>query len=392
MKTIVGVDVGKFNHQATILNPEGSVLGGTIRFENTAIGFQRLLTHLGKMVGTKPETMLVALEATGHYWLPLYLFLLDKGYQVQVFNPYQSDALRRMSLGRAKTDTIDAELVARLARFGTQKATLLPGEEILILRNLSRFRMELVFQASDVKRKVIAVLDVLFPEFEKLFSDVFGKAALAILQESPTPEDIVSLDEQKLTELLEKASRKRLGSETAKKLQATARDSIGSRFATKALVFELRMLLQQVGFLKEQLEELTKEITALLETVEQQITTVPGIGPVTAAAIIGELGDLTRFPNVASVIAYAGLDPKVSESGMTSKQRAISKRGSKYLRTAIWQAAVRSLIHNPDLKAFYEKKRSEGKPKQVAIGAVANKLTRIMYGILRSGKEYQSVM
>lgn len=392
MKTIVGIDVGKFNHQATILNPEGSVLGGTIRFENTAIGFQKLLTHLEKLVGTKPEMMLIALEATGHYWLPLYLFLLDKGYQAQVFNPYQSDALRRMSLGRAKTDTIDAELVARLARFGTQKATPLPGEEILILRNLSRFRMELVFQASDVKRKVIAVLDVLFPEFEKLFSDVFGKTAIAVLQESPTPEDIVALDEEKLTELLETTSRKKLGSETAKKLQATARDSIGSRFATKALVFELRMLLQQVGFLKEQLEELTGEITTLLATVEQQITTIPGIGPVTAATIIGELGDLTRFPNVASVIAYAGLDPKVSESGMTSKQRAISKRGSKYLRTAIWQAAVRSLIFNSELKAFYEKKRSEGKPKQVAIGAVANKLTRIIYGILRSGKKYQSVM
>jgi transposase len=111
----------------------------------------------------------------------LYLFLLDKGYEVQVFNPYQSDALRKMSMGRAKTDAIDAELVARLARFGTQKGTPLPGEEVLVLRNLSRFRMELVFQSSDVKRKVIAVLDSLFPEFEKLFSDVFGKTALAVV-------------------------------------------------------------------------------------------------------------------------------------------------------------------------------------------------------------------
>jgi transposase len=392
MKTIVGIDVGKFNHQATILDPEGVAIGGTIRFENTAFGFDQLLTHLEKLLATNTATVLVALEATGHYWLPLYLFLLDKGYSVQVFNPYQSDALRRMSLGRAKTDTIDAELVARLARLGSHKATPLPGEEILMLRNLSRFRMELVFQSSDVKRKVIAVLDVLFPEFEKLFSDVFGKTALAVLKEFPTPEEIVELDETKLTHLLETASRKKLGSETAKKLQATARSSIGSRFATKALVFELKMLLAQVGFLKEQLTELTAEITTLLGTIEQQVTSIPGIGPVTAAAIIGELGDLKRFPNVSSVIAYAGLDPKVSDSGMTSKHRAISKRGSKYLRTAIWQAAVRSIMFNPELKAFYEKKRSEGKPKQVALGAVANKLTRLIYGIMRSGKEYQSVM
>ncbi|MGI8420051.1 MAG: IS110 family transposase [Candidatus Levyibacteriota bacterium] len=386
MKTIVGIDVGKLHHQATILDPDGAPFGGTIRFENTALGFGRLLTHLEKMVGTNTADVLVALEATGHYWLPLYLFLLDKGYKVQVFNPYQSDALRRMTLGRAKTDTIDAELVARLARLGNQKETPLPGEEILILRNLSRFRMELVFQASDVKRKVIAVLDVLFPEFEKLFSDVFGKASLALLSESPTPEEIVALDEKKLTRLLETASRKKLGVQTAKKIKEAATVSIGSTFATKALVFELKMLLSQIQFLKEQLAELTGEIETLLGTVDQQL--IPGIGAVTAAAIIGELGDLARFPNVASVIAYAGLDPKVSESGMSSKQRAISKRGSKYLRTAIWQAAVRSLIHNPDLKAFYDKKRSEGKPKQVAIGAVANKLTRIIYGIMRSGEEY----
>ena len=392
MKTIIGIDVGKFTHQATILDPEGTSLGGTIRFDNTAVGFKKLLVHSERLLGKNTQHCLVALEATGHYWLPLYLFLLDKGYKVQIFNPYQSDALRRMTLGRAKTDSIDAELVARLARFGTQKETPLPGEDILTLRNLSRFRMELVFQSSDVKRKVIAVLDVLFPEFEKLFADVFGTTAQAVLKESPTPEEIVALDEKTLISLLESSSRNRLGKETATKLKAAAQNSIGSRFATKALVFELKMLLQQIGFLKEQLAELTMEITTLLENLDQQVTSIPGIGVVTAAAIIGELGDLTRFPNVASVIAYAGLDPKVSDSGMTSKQRAISKRGSKYLRTAIWQAAVRSLLHNPDLKAFYDKKRSEGKPKQVAIGAIANKLTRIIYGIMRSGKSYQSVM
>lgn len=392
MKTIIGIDVGKFNHQATILDQDGNPVGGTIRFENTAMGFGKLLTHLEKLIDRDTQNILVALEATGHYWLPLYLFLLDKGYDVQVFNPYQSDALRKMYMGRAKTDTIDAELVARLARFGNQKATPLPGEEILILRNLSRFRMELVFQSSDVKRKVIAVLDVLFPEFEKLFADVFGKTALAILMNHPTPEEIVAISEEKLISLLETASKGRLGEKTVKQLQVAANHSIGTRFATKALSFELKLLLQQVGFLKEQLTKLTSEITQLLENVSQQITTIPGIGAVTAAAIIGELGDLARFPNVASVIAYAGLDPKVADSGTTSKQRSLSKQGSKYLRTAIWQAAVASLVHNKDLRSFYEKKRSEGKPKQVAIGAVANKLTRIIYGIMRSGKPYQSVM
>lgn len=270
------------------------------------------------------------------------MFLLDKKYKIQVFNPYQSDALRKVYLGRAKTDTIDAELIARLARIGNQKETVLPGEGILTLRNLSRFRMELVFQASDVKRKVITVLDVLFPEFEKL--------------------------------------------------KRAAQHSIGATFGQSALVFELKLLLSQVQFLKEQLTELEQEITILLANVDQKLTSIPGIGPMLAAIIIGEIGDLSRFPNVSSVIAYAGLDPTVTESGTITKKRNISKKGSKYLRTAIWQAAVYSLVHNPTLRAFYDKKCSEGKPRQVALGALANKLTRIIYGILRTNKEYQPVM
>ncbi len=393
MKTIVGIDVGKFSHKATILDDAGQSLGGTIHFANTAIGFERLRAHISKQTeSVEKQDILVALEATGHYWLPLYLFLLDKKYKIQVFNPYQSDALRKVYLGRAKTDTIDAELIARLARIGNQKETILPGEGILTLRNLSRFRMELVFQASDVKRKVITVLDVLFPEFEKLFSNVFGKSALAILRESPTPEEIVAIDDEKLITLLELSSKGRLGKQTAEKLKSAAQHSIGATFGQSALVFELKLLLSQVQFLKEQLTELEKEITMLLANVDQKLTSIPGIGPMLAAIIIGEIGDLTRFPNVSSVIAYAGLDPTVTESGTITKKRNISKKGSKYLRTAIWQAAVYSLVHNPTLRAFYDKKRSEGKPRQVALGALANKLTRIIYGILRTNKEYQAVM
>lgn len=235
MHTIVGIDIGKFHHQATILSSEGTVVGGTIRFENTALGFQKLLTHIKKLIGTKTDNMLVALEATGHYWLPLYLFLVDKKYKVQVFNPYQSDALRRMTLGRAKTDSIDAELVARLARFGNQKETSLPGEELLTIRNLSRFRMELVFQSSDVKRKIITVLDVLFPEFEKLFSDVFGKTALAVLRDTPTPEEIVALDEKKLITLLQRTSKKRLGEKTAKKVTSCCSNFHWFPFCNKSI-------------------------------------------------------------------------------------------------------------------------------------------------------------
>ena len=389
MTTIVGVDIGKDFHQATILDPGGEVVGGTIKFDNTALGFTKFLSHLQRLMSEK-ESCLVSLEATGHYWLPLYLFLLDKSYKVQVFNPYQSDALRKVFLGRAKTDKLDAELVARLARVGTQKATPLPGEELLSLRNLSRFRSELVFQAADTKRRLVFLLDLIFPEFEKLFSDVFGKTALVLLTNHPTPEEILELDEEKLIQLLKSTSRGRLGEKAAKRLKAKAASSVGISFGRKSLVFELKLLLEQLKFLKVQLKDLEKEITQILSKTDQKLTTIPGIGPMIASAVLGEIGDIKRFPNVPSLIAYAGLDPTTFESGTSIlKKRKLSKKGSKYLRTALWQGAVYSLVHNPSLRAFYDKKLSEGKPKQVALGAVTNKLTRIMYGILKSGQNYQ---
>ncbi len=389
MTTIIGVDIGKDFHQATILDPGGEVLGGTIKFDNSAQGFVKFLSHLERLISDK-ESCLVALEATGHYWLPLYLYLLDKGYKVQVFNPYQSDALRKVFLGRAKTDKLDAELVARLARVGTQKATPLPGEELLSLRNLSRFRSELVFQSSDTKRRLIFLLDLIFPEFEKLFSNVFGKTALKLLSDYPTPEEILELDEEKLIKLLKDTSRGRLGEATAKKLQTLAKSSVGISFGQKSLVFELKLLLEQLKFLKVQLKDLEIEITQILSKTDQKLTTIPGVGPMIASAILGEIGDIKRFPNVPSLIAYAGLDPTTFESGSSiSKKGKLSKKGSKYLRTALWQGAVYSLVHNPFLRAYYDKKLSEGKPKQVALGAVTNKLTRIIYGILRSGTDYQ---
>lgn len=389
MTTIIGVDIGKDFHQATILNPSGEVLGGTIKFDNTAQGFIKLLSHLERLVPDK-QASLVSLEATGHYWLPLYLFLLDKGYKVQVFNPYQSDALRKVFLGRAKTDKLDAELVARLARVGTQKVTPLPGEELLSMRNLSRFRSELVFQSSDTKRRLIFLLDLIFPEFEKLFSDVFGKTALKLLSNYPTPEEILELDEEKLIKLLKDTSKGRLGEKTAQKLKTLAKASVGISFGQRSLVFELKLLLEQLKFLKVQLKDLESEITQILSKTDQKLTTIPGVGPMIASAILGEIGDIKRFPNVPSLVAYAGLDPTTFESGSSiSKKGRLSKKGSKYLRTALWQGAVYSLVHNPSLRAYYDKKLSEGKPKQVALGALTNKLTRIIYGILRSGQNYQ---
>ena len=202
MPNIVGVDIGKYEHQATILDNQGEVVGGTIKFSNSALGFNQFKTHLEKMAG-KDKNCLVALEATAHYWLPLYLYLVDKGYLVQVFNPYQSDALRKVFLGRAKTDKLDAELVARLARLGSQKPTRFSGEELLSLRTLSRFRMEMVFQSSDTKRRIITILDLLFPEFEKLFTDVFDKK------------------------------------EKVLKIKQTAKNSVGVSLCSEALVFQL---------------------------------------------------------------------------------------------------------------------------------------------------------
>jgi len=385
----LGIDIGKNNHEAGIVNDDGTHSGKSLRFSNTAEGFEKLL----KFIETKRpagEELRVGMEATGHYWLALYSFLHKAGFPIAVINPIQSDSLRNFYIRQAKTDAVDCFLIADVLRFGRYTETHLADEDMVALRNLARLRESIIDTCADYKRQVIAILDQVFPEYERLFSDVFGEGSKAFLKTCGTPDQCIEINTKKLSALLQKASRGRFGLEKARELKAAAQSSCGIDLATDAFSFQIRILIEQIEFTEGQVEKIDRKIKKQLEKLNTVILTIPGIGPANGAVILGEIGDISRFENPKKLVSFAGIDPTVMQSGnFTGAHNRLSKRGSPYLRRAIWLAAVTAARVDPVFKAFYEKKRSEGKAHGTAIGAVARKLTYTIHAVLKANQPYE---
>lgn len=385
----MGIDIGKNHHETGIINAEGKHLGQSLRFANDAEGYAKLLQFI-KTKRPLDEPFKIGMEATGHYWLALYSFLFGQSFDVSVINPIQSDSLRNFNIRRTKTDSVDSFLIAEVLRFGQYEPTRLADEDIIALRNLSRFREGIVDTCSDFKRQVIALLDQVFPEYEKLFSDVFGSGSKAFLKSYGTPEQCLHVTTKTLSTLLKKTSRGRFGATKAQELKSAAKMSCGVKMANETFAFQLQLLIQQIEFTEKQVDQIDEQIAKQLKKANTVVTTIPGVGPSLGATIVGEIGDITRFSNPKKLVAYAGIDPTVMQSGAFSgSHNRLSKRGSPYLRRAIWMAAVIASRNDPVFKAFYEKKRDEGKAYGTAIGAVARKLTYTIYAVLTTNKPYE---
>lgn len=385
----VGIDIAKVNHQACIIDDFGNITEESFAFSNTQSGGEKLVSKLVKNNIMK-DNVLIGMEATGHYWLSVYTFLNDLGYPLVVINPIQTDAFRKFSIRKAKTDPIDSKLIANIIRTHNYETSSFTEETLFSLRQLSRYRISLVDNCSDLKRQTIALLDQVFPEYDKQFSDIFGVTSKELLSQCPTPEDILSISTKKLSALLAKNSRGRFGVEKAQELKESAGKTFGIKFAKDAFSFQIKQLIAQISFIEEQIEDLDQQLNELLSALNSPITSIPGIGSVTGAIILSELGDISRFSEPAKIVAFAGLDASVCESGnFSGTQNHISKRGSPYLRRAIWTAANIAAFHDPVLKEFYQKKRSQGKHHGTAIGAVATKLVRIIFAVLTTNKPYE---
>lgn len=384
-----GIDIAKYKHEATVIDSSGKALLDSISFSNSKEGCEKLL-GLFQRLGIVREDVLVGMEATGHYWLSVYSYLVELGYEVKVINPLQSEAFRKMYIRQTKNDSKDSFIIAQIMRFGQFSATTLSEENIVALRQLSRYRLALVDACGDCKRRVIALLDQVFPEYAALFSDTFGVASKEVLLKYPTPEDMLTVSTRKLAGLLSKASKGRLGEEKARKLKEAAIGSFGVGFAKDAFAFQIRQLIEQVLFLEKQIGELEAQISKLLHQTNQVITTIPGIGDTLGAIILSEIGDIHRFDAPGKLVAFAGLDVKVTQSGeFNGTRQKISKRGSPYLRRAIWLAASRAAFCDPTLSEYYQGLRARGKHHLTAVGAVARKLCNIIFVILRDNRSYE---
>ena len=267
--------------------------------------------------------------------------------------------------------------------------TRLADEDLFSLRSLTRFRTYLVESISDLKRKVVCVLDQVFPGYQSIFSDIFGKTSKEILLQFSSPIDFESVSSQTLAELLAKLSRKQVGSAKAEQLKAAASCSFGVTFAKSSFTFQLKALIEQIAFIEKQVKETETEIAGIMEKLESPITTITGIGSVTGTGIISEIGDISKFDSPRKLVAFAGLDATVTQSGeFEAAHNVMSKRGSPYLRKAIFQAALVAAFKDPVLSAYYQKKRAEGKHHLTCIGAVARKMCNIIYAVVKNNQPY----
>jgi transposase len=382
----VGIDVGKRAHEVCLLGADGQQIGRFFRFQHSKQGMASLVEFLHR----QSEPCIIALEATGHYWLALYHYLLQEGFTVVTVNPLQCHAYRRSTIRKVKNDRRDAWIIADLLRIGRVRPSYVPGRDIQPLRDLERFRMELVDQVGDAKRRILGVLDKVFPEYESLFSSVFITTSRELLKRAATAEEFAALDLKEIAQVVRKASHGRLGMEQAERLQQAARTSLGLPYLRDAAAVELRCLIAQVEFLDAQVKAIEAAIERLFSQVTQHLTSIKGIGSVSAATIYAEIGDIHRFPTMESLVAYAGIDPTVFSSGeFEGTQRHISKRGSPYLRKALWMAATGARRWNSDLDAFFAKKLREGKPYGVAMGALCRKLLGRIYIVLQENRPYE---
>ncbi len=381
-----GIDVAKHRHAVLVVDEAGRVVQPAFSIENRRTSFD----HLAATLAAFPEPVAIGLEATGHYWLALYDDLTRRGYPVTVINPLQIAAYRRSGIRKVKTDRTDAFWIADFLRIAAPAPTSRHLPALLQMRELTRFRFWLTDQIGDCKRKILAILDRVFPEYESLFSNVFLTSSRALLKEAATAQEIADFDLAELTNLLQKSSRGRFGLSQAEAIRTAAQESVGVGFLVDAVGVEMRCLLQQVDLLQDQIAQIDTVLADLMGQIPHHITSIPGIGLVTGAAILAEIGDVTRFDSVEKLVAYAGIDPSVYQTGQFQASQAhMSKRGSPYLRHALWLAASIAIQHDPDLQTFYQAKRKEGKHHGTVIGAVCRKLLARVYIVLKEQRPYR---
>ena len=391
MVVSVGIDVAKDKHDCFIQSSEGEVLADVFTISNNMDGFNTLLEKIRTC--TSPQDKIkVGLEATGHYSYNLLGFLLDNGLATYVLNPLRTNLYRKsLSLRKTKTDRVDARTIAAML---LSDAGLKPYTDIAYhneeLKSLTRYRFDKVKERAKLKSSVSRLVCILFPELEKLVPTLHMASVYALLEEFPGAKQIAGAHLTRLKSLLANASKGRYKRDMAVSIRDAARNSIGSKMPAKSL--ELQHTIRLIRELDAEIDEIEAEIETMMEEIHSPITTIPGIGCRMGAMILAEAGDLSRFDSPDKLLAYAGMSPSTYQSGQLKNcYPHMEKRGSRYLRYALFNATKYVCLWDPTFSTYLAKKRAEGKHYNVAISHAAKKLVRLIFAMEKSRQPYRSV-
>ena len=298
---IIGIDIGKNHHEASIVSPEGKQIGHSLRFATTHKGADSLMSFIFNNIGN--SSCIFGMEATRHYWYPIYSFLKARGYTIYVINPIQSDSLRKMYIRQTKNDSIDSFLIAEVIRFGQFTTTSMADENILAMRQLCRYRDSVISSRTEIKLRISTIMEQIFPEYEKQFSSLWLSTSMGILEKYLTPENIENAPIDELFEIIKDKSHNRLTKAKAISIKEAAADTFGIKIAQDAFSFQLKQLIDRMNFLDKQIEALDCQILEYYEKFDCYLHTIPWIGMIAAAAILAEIGDINRFKS-SSALGY----------------------------------------------------------------------------------------
>ena len=385
----VGIDVSKDKHDCFILSSEGETLADGFTIPNTLDGFNFLLRKIQDCT-TPQDKIKVGLEATGHYSYNLLGFLLDNGLATYVLNPLRTNLYRKsLSLRKTKTDRVDARTIASMllsdAGLKPYTSTAYHNEE---LKSLTRYRFDKVKERAKLQSSISRLVCILFPELEKLVPTLNMVSVYALLEEFPGAKQIAGAHLTRLKALLETASKGRYKRDVALQIREAARNSIGSRMPAKSL--ELQHTIRLIRELDTEISEIENQIQSIMKELHSPITTIPGVGFRMAAMILAEVGDFTRFASPDKLLAYAGMSPSTYQSGQLKNcYPHMEKRGSRYLRYALYNATKYVCLWDPTFSAYLAKKLTEGKHYNVALSHASKKLVRLIFAMEKSRQPYR---
>lgn len=383
----LGIDVSKFKHNFFLADEDNFDKGCHFEIKNSKDGFEYLIKKLSDF---DKDKIRIGLESTGHYHLNLSRFLLDLNFNIHFFNPYQTSLYRKAdSFRNTKTDKVDAFFIAKLLRATDSNPIHNELYHNYELKSLTRYKSSLKNDRIKIKNAIVGYLDLIFPELAKLCKDVFCKYTLEVLKEYPSADKIGQANLTRLTNLIKKASNGSHSKEKAIEIREAARKSIGIN--SPAVSFRLVQDIKALEFLIDQIDEVNEQIKPLLDEMDNPIMSIPGVGIEIGPSIIAEIGNIENFESPSKLLAYAGLDPSINQSGtMNSSFSCMSKRGSSYLRDALFLAAFLICQNDETFRLYYEKKKSEGKHHYVALTHVARKLTRVIFHLLKNNQKFVS--
>ena len=406
---VAGIDVGKNFSEMCILSPNNEIYHRIKIYHDSIDSIQKAIGLLQKAEKDFAIRPVVVLESTGHYHKILFHYLSDSGFEVSIINPIQSDSIKNIGIRKVKNDKFDAHKVALLYRFSFIKTTAVPGDVIDCLKSLCRQYYKLGDELTTYKNRLIGIIDQVMLNFTDVFQNVYSNTALAVLDRYPSPKQILKANKQTLISLIEKTSKKGLAWSTekyellvlkAKEFKDLSINNPGNLAILKVNISMVRTLQDAQKDILDAINEIiladSLEDNPVLAPIINLLCSIPGIGILTAATILAEVGDFSAFSSPNKLVAFFGIDPSVNQSGeFTGTRNKMSKRGSRLLRRVIFTTALANIRSkrngdktNPVLYEFYQKKCTN-KPKKVALGAVMRKLVNIIFAVMRDKKPFE---